>query len=72
MEKHFYIESCVLAYDIYFSTISSILNGSAAIIWSDVVRPFIKVDDAKATRISKGLGAYHILKIRNFKIESFC
>ena len=39
-----------------FSTISSILNGSAAIIWSDVVRPFVKVTESTATRISKGLG----------------
>ena len=52
------VEPSAFTDDIHFSTISSILNGSAAIIWSDVVRPFMKVNDTTATRISKGLAAY--------------
>ena len=41
---------------LYFSTISSLLNGSAAIAWSDVIKPFVKMTDTTATKISKMLG----------------
>ncbi len=38
------------------STISSVLNGSVAIAWSDVVQPYVKFTEAKATTVNKIMG----------------
>ena len=49
---------------LHFSSISSVLNGSAAIAWSDVIKPFVKVTDTTATKISKVLGKLACLQLK--------